>query len=63
MPAVYGIPADSPCVYCGGPTVAYAHTGVEGTCGRVCARHANELAAQGHPVAGDTGNSRNWGDA
>lgn len=63
MPAVHGTASDTPCVRCGQPTVAYAYTGREHTCGRVCAQHANEAVAQGVPVAGDEGNSRNWGRA
>jgi hypothetical protein len=62
MPAVAGIPAETPCVCCHAtPTVGYCHAGVQTLAGRVCAEHAEKLAAEGRCVVGGHGLVENWG--
>lgn len=62
MPPVNGKPEEVPCVRCEAtPTMAYCHAGVEHLSGRVCEKHANELADQGYAIASDGGVVENWG--
>jgi hypothetical protein len=62
MPPVYHKPEDTPCVRCAAtPTMGYCHAGVEGISGRVCVKHAGELADQGHCVVSDGKVVENWG--
>lgn len=60
MPAVYGVASETPCIHCSDPSAAYCYAGIEGLSGRVCSRHAREMADQGRCVVGDRGQVRNW---
>lgn len=60
MPAVYGVPSGTPCIYCGNTSAAYCYAGLQHLSGRVCSEHAREMADQGRCVVGDRGRVENW---